>query len=413
MPSVCLYFQVHQPFRLAPHSTESGQDSAQIFDHVSNAAILRKVASKCYLPANKLLLELIKRYEGDLRVSFSLSGVVVEQMQRYSPETLDTFVALADSGCVEFLGETYHHSLASLYDEQEFREQVQRHGALMQSLFGRAPRVFRNTELIYDDRIGKIVHRFGFEGIIAEGADDILGWRSPNLLYAVPDVKLPLLVKNYRLSDDIAFRFSDRGWREYPLTAEKFAAWVHGIDGVGELCNLFMDYETFGEHQWKESGIFEFLKALPDAILQKPGWRFDTPSEVVARHQPVAELSFSRLTSWADSERDLTAWRGNTMQRRALADAFTLGNAVKATRNPLLLESWRKILTSDHFYYMCTKWYADGDVHAYFSPFESPYDAFIEYMAALRKLAARLDCANLERRLSRPLSYLAGDVCSG
>ncbi|MDB4987081.1 MAG: Alpha-amylase, partial [Myxococcaceae bacterium] len=268
----------------------------------------------------------------------------------------------------------------------EFREQVAMHGRLMKQLFGVTPTVFRNTELIYDDRIGREVHKLGYRAMLAEGADDVLDWRSPNHVYKAPDSDLLLLLKNYRLSDDIAFRFSNRSWSDYPLTADKFAGWVHGLSDKADTVNLFMDYETFGEHQWEETGIFHFLEHLPSAILAQPGWSFKTPSETVDSHAPVGTLSFPRTVSWADAERDLSAWQGNEMQNRALDRISALGERIRRRNNPALLTLWRKLSTSDHFYYMCTKWFSDGDVHAYFSPYESPYEAFINYMNAVTDL---------------------------
>jgi alpha-amylase len=379
MPSICFYFQVHQPYRLRDFGFRRIGQQDQYFDDEKNAAIMRKVAQKCYLPANRTMLDLIRRHEGRFRISYSISGVAIDQMREYAPEVLDSFIELANTGCVEFLGETYYHSLSSVYDLDEFREQVAMHSRAIEQLFGQRPRVFRNTELVYSDRIGQAVADMGFSAMLAEGADDILDWRSPNYVYRVRDRDMRLLLKNYRLSDDIAFRFSNRGWQDYPLTADKFASWVHKISGAGEVVNLFMDYETFGEHQWQETGIFDFLQHMPDKVMQHPDWDFATPSEVVGRYQPVSEMSFGRLVSWADTERDLTAWQGNNMQKRSLAQAHALAQAVKARNNPALLDTWRRLLTSDHAYYMCTKWFADGDVHAYFSPYESPYEAFLTY----------------------------------
>jgi alpha-amylase len=263
---------------------------------------------------------------------------------------------------------------------------VQMHAKLMKQLFGVTPTFFRNTELIYDDRIGREVAKLGYKGMIAEGADDILGWRSPNFVYKANQGDMALLLKNYRLSDDIAFRFSNRGWADFPLTADKFASWVHQVSGNGDTVNLFMDYETFGEHQWEETGIFQFLDHLPEAILRHPHWSFKTPSETVDAYPWVSPIAFPRTVSWADAERDLTAWRGNEMQTRALERIFIIGERIKRRNNPALLALWRKLTTSDHFYYMCTKWFSDGDVHAYFSPYESPYEAFINYMNALTDL---------------------------
>ncbi len=384
MPSVCFYFQVHQPFRLKRYSVFDIGTQHDYFDHDRNGQILRKVADKCYLPTNALLLELIERYQGRFRVAFSITGTAIEQMERYAPEALESFKKLARTGCVEFLAETYYHSLSAVYDPVEFRQQVSKQLDLMERLFHYHPRVFRNTELIYSDEIGKLVSNLGFRAMIAEGVDDILDWRSPNYLYQAAGTSMKLLLKNYRLSDDIAFRFSNQGWAEFPLTADKFARWVHQVSGAGDVVNLFMDYETFGEHQWASTGIFDFMRHLPEMIFRHPDWNFLTPSEVVERYPVRAELPFHRITSWADVHRDLTAWQGNQMQSRALQLIFGLAQAVQARNHAETTDIWRKLQTSDHFYYMCTKWFADGDVHAYFSPYESPYDAFIYYMNVLR-----------------------------
>lgn len=410
MPSVNFYFQVHQPYRIKRYSFFKNGSSEDYFDEEKNSQVLKKVAQKCYLPANNLMLELIKKFEGRFRIAYSISGVAVEQMERYEPMALDSFKKLADTGCVEFLGETYYHSLSSIYDEEEFAHQVQMHSALIKKLFGQTPKVFRNTELIYNDHIGYLAGKLGFSAAIAEGADDILGWRSPNFVYSVnghPEIKL--LLKNYRLSDDIAFRFSNRGWNEFPLTADKFAGWVHRVSGNGEVVNLFMDYETFGEHQWESTGIFEFMRHLPEQILNHPDWHFCTPSEAIDRYQSVASIPFGRLTSWADVDRDLTAWRGNKMQESALSKIYSLGDKVRALGDEDLIKEWRMLLTSDHFYYMCTKWFADGDVHAYFSPFESPYDAFIHYMNVMRDFSKKINALDRELEDSAKLIYPAAE----
>lgn len=384
MSSVVLYFQVHQPYRLRRYSYFEISRKHDYFNEELNAFVLRKVAAKCYIPANRVLLRLIRRYDGAFRVAFSLTGIVLEQMERYAPEALDSFVELAQTGCVEFLGETYYHSLASLYDRREFTDQVQQHSQLMQHLFHCTPRVFRNTELIYNDEIGQLAADLGYKAIIAEGADDILESRSPNHVYSVPGRNTRLLMKNYSLSDDIAFRFSNQGWHSYPLTAPKFASWVHRLGGQAEVLNLFMDYETFGEHQWEATGIFEFLEHLPEEVMGSDSWDFCTPSEAVDRYQPFSEMHFPRLTSWADIERDLSAWRGNRIQAAALGRIYSYSRALLEANNKEALHVWRLLQTSDHFYYMCTKMFEDGDVHAYFSPYESPYDAFIYYMNILR-----------------------------
>ena len=384
MPSVCCYFQVHQPFRLRRFSYFDSSSTFDYFDHKTNAEIFCKVAEKCYLPANRILLELVERFGGKFRIAFSLSGMAVEQMQRYCPEVLDGFVKLRQSGCVEFLAETYHHSLAALYDEREFADQVRRHDDLMRSVLGYAPKVFRNTELIYDDHVGRAAAALGYKGIFAEGCDDVLAWRSVNHIYRNPHADLPVLLRNFRFSDDVAFRFSDQAWAGYPLNAGKFASWIHELTDSAETVNLCMDYETFGEHQWSQTGIFDFLREFPHELLKSPAWSFLTPSETLERYRAAGDLSFGRLTSWADEKRDISAWQGNRMQKRALAAIVGLGPHVRSIGDDRHSETWRRLQISDHFYYMSTKWFADGNVHAYFSPYGSPYDAFITYMNVLK-----------------------------
>jgi alpha-amylase len=343
---------------------------------------------------NALLEELIERHEGLFRVAFSISGTALDQMERFAPDLIDGFARLAATGCVEMLGETFHHSLAGVVHPHEFTEQVALHAERVARLFGRRPRVFRNTELMLHDSLAERVAALGFRAVLAEGAERVLGWRSPNFVYAsqpVPDLRL--LLKNYRLSDDLAFRFGDRSWGEHPLSAEKFAGWVHAVNGCGTTVNLFMDYETFGEHQWAETGIFEFMRRLPEAILDHPDASFATPSETVLRDAPMGTVEFRDWVSWADSERDLTAWLGNRMQRAALEQLYALRAPVVASGDPALVETWRRLSTSDHFYYMCTKYFADGDVHKYFSPWDSPYEAHIAFMNVL---------ADLELRVGKP-----------
>jgi len=389
MASVCFYFQVHQPFRLRRYSVFDS--SANYFDDYKNAQVCRKVAGKCYLPANRVLLDLIRKYDGDFSVSFSITGTVLEQFERWSPETIDSFQALVDTGQVELLAETYYHSLAFLYSREEFREQVAAHSAKMNETFGVRPTVFRNTELIYNNDLGHFIQGMGYQGVLAEGADHILGHRSPNFVYRpLGTDRISLLLKNYRLSDDIAFRFSDRGWSEWPLTAEKFARWINEVNGNGFLANLFMDYETFGEHQWSESGIFDFLYHLPEHVLKHPDNNFLTLSRAIQTYAPVGELDIPHMISWADVERDLSAWLGNAMQSNALHELYRLEEPIKEKGDPALLHDWRLLQTSDHFYYMCTKWFADGDVHKYFNPYESPYDSYINFMNILDNLRTRL-----------------------
>jgi alpha-amylase len=391
VPSVCFYFQVHQPYRLKPYSVWRVGRDPDYFDDGLNRFIVERVAQKCYLPANRAILDLIRRTDGAFRCAYSITGTALEQMRRWAPAALASFQELAATGSVELIGETYYHSLAALYDVGELRAQVDLHGRLVGELFGQRPRVFRNTELIYDDRIGREAHALGFRAILAEGCDDVLGERSPDFVYEVAGASdTRLLCRNYRLSDDIAFRFSNRGWSEFPLTADRFAGWVHRVSGNGDSVHLFMDYETFGEHQWAETGIFAFLAHLPQEVNRHPDWGFHTPSEVVARYPSRGPLAFARTRSWADQERDLTAWRGNPMQDAAFAEVYGLKQAVLARGDEALLATWRRLQTSDHFYYMCTKWFADGDVHAYFSPYPSPYEASINYRNALADFAGRV-----------------------
>lgn len=389
MASVCFYFQVHQPFRLRRFSIfDRGAD---YFDNPVNQEILRKVATRCYLPANAVLRELIDRHEGRFRVAFSVTGPAIEQFQRFAPEVLDSFRTLAETGGVEFLAETYYHSLSFLYSRQEFATQVDLHRRLMQRLFGQTPTVFRNTELIYNNELARAATDLGFRAVLCEGADHLLGYRSPARLYCPPQCPdLRLLLKNYRLSDDIAFRFSNRDWPEWPLTADKFADWVAQVDDDGPVVNLFLDYETFGEHQWAETGIFDFLRALPGAILRRGDNDFRTPSECAAAFPVAGEYDVPHMISWADVERDLSAWLGNAMQSNALHELYRLESLVHRHGDEALLHDWRRLQTSDHFYYMSTKHYADGAVHKYFNPYDSPYDSFINFMNVLDNLRARL-----------------------
>jgi len=389
MASVVFYFQVHQPFRLRRYSVfDSGTD---YFDGQANAEICRKVAAKCYLPANAVIADLIREHEGRFKVSYSVTGLGIEQFRLYAPEVLDSFVELARTGCVEFIAETYHHTLAFLYRRDEFIDQVDAHRRTIAELFGQTPRVFRNTELTYNNDVAEVIDDMGFDAILTEGADHVLGYRSPTFLYSPPNCgRLRLLLKNYRLSDDIAFRFGNRSWAEWPLTAEKFARWVHQINGNGYVCNLFMDYETFGEHQWVDTGIFEFLRAMPGEVMRLGDNDFLTVSEAVDRYPPAGELDVPHMISWADTERDISAWLGNSMQANALYEVYALADEVRACGNDDLIEKWRKLQTSDHFYYMCTKYFADGDVHKYFNPYESPYDSYINYMNILDSIRAHL-----------------------
>ena len=392
MSAICFYFQVHQPYRLRHYTFFDIGANSWYEDENANCGILLKVARKCYLPMNALLLKLIRRHEGQFKVSFSISGTALDQFETYAPEVIQSYRELVATGCVELLSETYNHSLSFLYSPDEFREQVRLHDDRIEELFGVRPTSFRNTELIYNNALAHAVEEMGYKAILAEGADHVLGWRSPNFVYKPSGCEsLRLLLKNYRLSDDIAFRFSNHDWPEFPLTAEKFASWAQAAGAAGDIINLFMDYETFGEPQWESTGIFQFMEALPGVLLSLPGFSFVTPTEAAAMFQPVASLDVHNFMSWADAERDLTAWLGNDMQQDAITAVYRLEEKVKASRNEDLLRTWRRLQTSDHFYYMCTKWFADGDVHSYFNPYGTPYDAYINYMNVLADFGLTLD----------------------
>ena len=388
--SVCLYFQVHQPTRLRLYRFfDIGKDS-HYYDDFADRTILKRVAQKCYLPMNQLLLDVIKQQKGAFKVAFSLSGSVLEQFERYAPEVIDSFRALADTGCVEFLAETYYHSLASLASEAEFSHQVLKHKALVEQLFGQTPKTFRNTELIYSDSIGKQVYQLGFKTMLTEGARHIMGWKSPDYVYSCAEQpKLKLLLRNYSLSDDIAFRFSNKSWKDWPLTAEKYLSWLKQSEG--EIINLFMDYETFGEHQAASSGIFDFMRYLPEAITQDGTFEFVTPSQAARKHKAVAPIDVPQTISWADEERDVTAWLGNELQQDAFNKLYAQTEKLSILNNPTLWEDFGHLQESDHFYYMCTKFFSDGEVHKYFNPYDTPYEAFINYMNVLSDFIIRVN----------------------
>ena len=387
MPDICFYAQVHQPYRLRRFRLFDIGTGGDYFDDELNRTVLRRVADKCYVPANRLLTRLIRESDGRFRLALSLSGTVLEQLERWAPDALASFQELVATGGVELLGETYYHSLASLADPEEFATQVALHGDAIMRHFGVRPTVFRNTELIFSDALAPVIQRMGFRAALVEGADYVLQWRSANFVYdsaAAPGLRL--LPRNYRLSDDVGFRFSNRDWAGWPLTADRYAAWVSA--SPGDSLHLFIDYETFGEHQWADTGIFEFLAHLPEACFRR-GIGCVQPSTLAAR-QPVAPLSFVRPTSWADVERDVTAWLGNRIQHATHDRLYRLGHLVRAIGTPAQLEQWRRLTTSDHLYYMCTKWFNDGDVHKYFSPYATPYDAYIACMNVLQDLEQSL-----------------------
>lgn len=396
MRSICLYFQIHQPYRLRTYRFFDIGSNHNYYDEYQNRTIIKRVAERSYLPMNRLLLELIKEYGAAFKVTFSISGIAIDQFKQYTPEVIDSFKKLADTGNVEFLAETYAHSLVSLKDPEEFKNQVLKHSDTIEELFGKRPTAFRNTELIYSDQIGEKVLEMGFKVMLTEGAKHVLGWKSPNFMYCnTLNPKLKLLLRNFQLSDDIGFRFSNHSWIEWPLTAEKFAKWINTYQSQ-DVVNIFLDYETFGEHQWAETGIFNFMRAFPKEILAKTNFGFRTPSELADMLQPVAAVGVSDPISWADEERDLTAWLGNEMQDEAFDILYSLRDRVNRCNDESIKRDWLYLQTSDHFYYMCTKWFSDGAVHKYFNPYTTPYEAFINYMNVLSDFINRLELACAE-----------------
>ncbi len=406
MRKICLYFQVHQPYRLKRYRFfDIGKDK-QYFDESANKYILQKIAKNCYIPANKILLSLIKNYKDRFKVSFSISGIALEQFEEYAPDVLKSFQELAKTGCVEFLAETDSHSLISVLNKEDFIQQVSAHSEKIEKLFGQKPTVFRNTELIYNNQIGETIADLGFKAILSEGADRVLAWRSPNrLYYNVLRPELKILLKNYKLSDDIAFRFSDKSWKEYPLTSGKYVEWLKKIDKNDDVVNLFLDYETFGEHHSMETGIFNFLRNFPKKVFKNSDFEFAFPSEVADTYQPVAPLNITKTTSWADEGRDLSAWLGNELQNEAFEKLYELKSQISKLNDPWVNKTWKYLQSSDHFYYMCTKSFADGIVHNYFNPYNSPYEAFINYMNVLSdfKLRVKTEVENTKPKINKQI----------
>ena len=385
--SICLYFQVHQPTRLRLYRFfDIGKDS-HYYDDFANRTILRRIAQKCYLPMNQLMLDLIRQNKGKFKICYSISGSALEQFQRFCPDVIASFKALAETGKVEFLAETYYHSLASLASESEFRAQVEKHAAKIEELFGVKPTAFRNTELIYSNGIGEMVYDMGYKTMLTEGARHIMGWQSPNYVYTgETQPKLKLLLRNYTLSDDIAFRFSQN-----KVTAEQYVGWIKDNAKEGDIVNLFMDYETFGEHQGAESGIFDFMRELPAAVIKDGTFNFVTPSEATKKYKAVSDIAVDDPISWADEERDLTAWLGNELQNEAFKKVYAMTEKLSIVNDPELWEDFGHLQESDHFYYMCTKFFSDGEVHKYFNPYDTPYEAFINYMNVISDFQIRLD----------------------
>ena len=395
MRAICLYLHIHQPIRYREYSIfDVANYSNYYYDHYdsrqSNERIFKKVANKSYRPMLSLLERNMQSHP-DFKVSFSITGTWLEQAQKWAPELIDQIRRMVERGQAEIVGETYYHSLAYFYNLDEFNDQVLMHSQLIERLFGVKPQVFRNTELAYNDSLAKWADEKGYKGILAEGWDKILGWRSPNYVYRPAGTQnIKLLLKNYRLSDDIAFRFSNRAWSEWPLTVPKYINWLNMDCLRGNLVNLFMDFETFGEHQWEDTGIFNFMDSLISIWLSEYENRFVTVSEACDLEEPADEISMPDTVTWADTERDLSAWLSNKMQVSAMQELYNLRSDILATNDGQLIADWRYLTTSDHPYSMCTKYWNDGDVHAYFSAYASPYESFMYFMNVLRDIEYRM-----------------------
>ena len=391
--AVVLYLHVHQPWRVKPYSVFDIANDHTYFDSheadTDNKLIMEKVAEKSYRPMNALLERMLEKHP-NFKLSLSITGTFIEQAERWAPDVIESFKRLVDTGKVEIVAETYHHSLAFFYSHKEFEEQVNLHAQKIKELFGVTPQVFRNTELSYNDDIAKWADDAGYKAILAEGWEPVLGWRSPHYVYQPPHTEnIKLLMKNYKLSDDVAFRFSNKAWAQFPLHAQTYTDWISAALDGGPLMNLFMDYETFGEHQWADTGIFEFYEDFIGKWLEDDNHTFYTVSEAADSAEPSDVVSSPDILTWADAERDLTAWLGNSMQQEAMRHLYALENSIMHSHDDKLIADWRDLQTSDHAYYMCTKWFSDGDVHAYFSPYDSPYDAFLYFMNAVRDLRFR------------------------
>jgi alpha-amylase len=392
--AIVLYLHVHQPYRVRNYTIFDAGVKHDYFgaaqgQRENNEDIIRKVAEKSYTPMNNVLLELLEKHP-QFKVSLSITGTIIEQLEQWAPHVLESFQKLVETGRVEIVGETYYHSLAFFYSRDEFEHQVELHRNKIKEIFGVTPTAFRNTELAYNNDLAYWADKAGYRAILAEGWNTMLGWRSPNFVYkpAYTD-NIKLLLKNYKLSDDIAFRFGNQSWSEFPLSAEKYTHWLDE-SGEGTNIDLFMDYETFGEHQWADTGIFDFMKQLPNEWLKNPDHTFMTVTEAAEANEPKDEIDSPQTVTWADAERDLTAWLGNAMQQQAIQALFSIKEKVLRTNDLGLITDWRRLTTSDHFYYMCTKYFTDGDVHAYFSPYETPYEANINFMNAWHDLVYRL-----------------------
>lgn len=398
--AIVLYLHVHQPYRIRSYSIFDAGVNHDYFDASpgspeNNEAVIHKVAEKSYIPMNNVLMDLLERYP-EFKVSLSITGTIIEQFEQWAPHVLESFKQLVATGRVEIVGETYYHSLAFFYSRSEFEHQVEMHRKKIKEVFDVTPQVFRNTEFAYNNDLGYWADQAGYKAVLAEGWDAVLGWRSPNFVYKPAYTQnVKLLLKNYKLSDDIAFRFGNQGWSEWPLSADRYAYWL-SESGDATNIDLFMDYETFGEHQWASTGIFEFMRHLPGEWLKTPGNTFMTVSEAADAHDAVDTIDCPQTITWADTERDLSAWLGNGMQQQAITALYSLEQKVLATGDIALIGDWRRLTTSDHFYYMCTKWFSDGDIHAYFSPYKTPYEANINFMNSWHDLKYRLSQKGIE-----------------
>ena len=400
MRGICLYLHIHQPWRFRTYSIFDVAVNDNYFidpnynSKQCNERIFRKVADKSYIPMFDLLEKNLKKYP-DFKFSLSITGVWIEQAELWMPELITRLQKMVKTGRVELVAETYYHSMSFFYSQDEFEDQVEKQVDTFKRVFNFTPTVFRNTEFSYNDAVGATVEKLGFKACLCEGWDKILGWRSPNYVYHAAGTKnLKLLLKNYRLSDDIAFRFSDRTWKDWPLTVDRYESWLESACDNGDTVNLFMDFETFGEHQWKETGIFDFMNQLIKSWLSKKDHTFLTVADR-AKEEPVGDLSYPQTVTWADTERDLSAWMGNKLQDEAISSLYNMRDKIisasKIRKDEKLLEDFRRLTTSDHAYYMCTKYWNDGDVHAYFSAYDSPYDAFMYFLNVLRSLEYKLD----------------------
>lgn len=390
MKTICFYFQIHQPFRLKRYRFFNIGRDHYYYDDFANDDIMQQIASRCYIPANRMLLDLIYQHQGRFKVAFSISGTALDQLEVYAPEVIDGLREMAKTGCVEFLTEPYSHSLASLWDTEEFKRQVKLHSDKIKLIFGVKPTVLRNTELIYSDEISEYVYEMGFTKMITDGVKRVLGWKSSNYVYhSIAEPNLKLLLRNSRFSEDISYRFSNNHWSEYPLTADKYANWIASLPAEEKVINLFMNYETFGNTQPSYSGIFEFMKALPrEAFERQIG--FATPSEILDNTPAIGAITAPQTLSWADEERDLSSWMGNTLQKSALEALYKYAERVNLCTDRRLKQDWLYLQSSDHFYYMSTKHFSDGGSHSQFSPYASPYDAFSNYMNVLSDFIARV-----------------------